>query len=468
MENNKNAGKKLIKNTMIIGVGQLCAKFLSIILLPIYTSSLNPNELGIIDLIIAYASLVQPILYLQIDQAIFRFLISYRGDEEKRRGLISIGILIFFIQSLILGLVCFTAINLFGFKYAWLLGLYSFFSTFQTLLLQIARGCGFNGVYSIASIIYSVFVFGLTFYFVGFKALSIDLYFIINFVSFAASILFMSVKLGYVKHLKIKNDKNKIKEIIKYSLPLVPNALSWWMISVSDRTIIKIFIGDDANGIYSISNKFTNILSSMLSVFVLSWTESAAENIGNKNRDKYFTAVLTESYKVIMALSNLIISALPFVFYIFVKNEQYNDAYWQIPILIISVAFNAFVSILGSIYVALKKTKEIAKTSIYCAIINIFVNIGLIKMIGLSAASLSTLIAFLSMTIYRLIDLRKYINIQISLTKIMVPILMNIIVLVVFYLGNRLLLYINVVISVSFTIKVVSRYFLNIRKKLKP
>ena len=140
----KKQGKKLLKNTLIIGVGQLGAKFLSILLLPLYTSNLSPADLGIIDLIVTYASLAQPIFYMQIDQAIFRFLITFRENKSKQSELIKIGIGIFFTQSVILGLICFTLVGIFNTNFALLLGLYAFFSTFQNFLMQIVRGCDMN------------------------------------------------------------------------------------------------------------------------------------------------------------------------------------------------------------------------------------------------------------------------------------------------------------------------------------
>lgn len=69
---------------------------------------------------------------------------------------------------------------------------------------------------------------------------------------------------------------------------------------------------------------------------------------------------------------------------------------------------------MGSVYVALKKSKEIAKTSIFAAIINLVVNIALIKFIGLYAASISTLVAFAATSIYRYIDVQKYVRFRIS------------------------------------------------------
>ena len=46
------------------------------------------------------------------------------------------------------------------------------------------------------------------------------------------------------KYIKLKqNDKNLLKEILKYSVPLIPNMISWWVVNASDRTIVTAILG---------------------------------------------------------------------------------------------------------------------------------------------------------------------------------------------------------------------------------
>ncbi|BCP62257.1 hypothetical protein SUT380_14450 [Streptococcus parasuis] len=58
------------------------------------------------------------------------------------------------------------------------------------------------------------------------------------------------------------------QEVWNYSVPLIPNALSWWIISASDRTIVTYF-GISINGVYSASNKFSVIIVTLFLIFNL-------------------------------------------------------------------------------------------------------------------------------------------------------------------------------------------------------
>ena len=87
-------------------------------------------------------------------------------------------------------------------------------------------------------------------------------------------------------------------------------------------------------------------------------------------------------------------------------------------------------------YIALKKSSEIAKTSILAALINILVNLFFIRIIGLYAASLSTLISYLAMSFYRFFDVQKYVKIKLEKKVIFVYLIMLFISIPFYYLKN--------------------------------
>ena len=75
-------------------------------------------------------------------------------------------------------------------------------------------------------------------------------------------------------HYKIQQ-----KEMLQYSAPLVPSALSWWVMSASDRYVIRFFLGSVSNGIYSVAYKFPSILQIMFQMFNNSWTDLALSEL---------------------------------------------------------------------------------------------------------------------------------------------------------------------------------------------
>lgn len=445
-------GKDLAKNTAIVSIGKICTQLITFFLLPVYTAVLSNEEYGVVDLLNTLTSLLLPIVTLQIEQGIFRYLIDCRENNEKQIKLITTIIRFMIIQS-IACIVIFLCISPFihnEYKYFLMANL--LMGIFSSLLLQICRGLGDNATYAIGSFITGAFTVVLNVIFIvafrwgaygmlGATAIS-------NFI--CAVYIFLKRKI--YKYIKPKQfDKKILKEIIKYSVPLIPNMISWWIVSASDRTIISAVIGIAQNGIYSAANKFSGVFTTLYSVFNLTWTESASININSEDRDEFFSKILDFVIRFFGCLCLGTIAVMPFAFNILI-NEKFAEAYYQIPILILGSVFNILVSFVGSIYVAKKLTKEIAKTSIISAVINIFVNIVLIKSIGLYAASISTVIAYALMFIYRWIDVKKYVKFNVNKILMFALTIIYGITIFAYYLKNTMISVIVLVIVVVFAI----------------
>lgn len=445
-------GKDLAKNTAIVSIGKICTQLITFLLLPVYTAVLSNEEYGVVDLLNTLTSLLLPIVTLQIEQGIFRYLIDCRENNEKQIKLITTIIRFMIIQSIVC-IVIFLCVSPFihnEYKYFLMANL--LMGIFSSLLLQICRGLGDNATYAIGSFITGAFTVVLNVIFIvafrwgaygmlGATAIS-------NFI--CAVYIFLKRKI--YKYIKPKQfDKKILKEIIKYSVPLIPNMISWWIVSASDRTIISAVIGIAQNGIYSAANKFSGVFTTLYSVFNLTWTESASININSEDRDEFFSKILDFVIRFFGCLCLGTIAVMPFVFNILI-NEKFAEAYYQIPILILGSVFNILVSFVGSIYVAKKLTKEIAKTSIIAAVINIFVNIVLIKSIGLYAASISTVIAYALMFIYRWIDVKKYVKFNVNKILMFALTIMYGITIFTYYLKNTTISVVVLVIVVIFAI----------------
>lgn len=432
-------GKDLAKNTAIVSIGKICTQLITFFLLPVYTAVLSNEEYGVVDLLNTLTSLLLPIATLQIEQGVFRYLIDCRENKEKQTTLITT-IMRFMIIQLIICIIIFLCASPFihnEYKYFLMANLVM--GMFSTILLQICRGLGDNPTYAIGSFI------------TGALTVVLNVIFIVSFhwgaygmlgataISNLLCSVYIFMKKKIYKYIKPKQyDKTTLKEIIKYSVPLIPNMISWWIVSASDRTIISAVIGIAQNGIYSAANKFSGVFTTLYSVFNLTWTESASININSEDRDEFFSKILDFVIRFFGCLCLGTIAVMPFVFNVLI-NEKFAEAYYQIPILILGSVFNILVSFIGSIYVAKKLTKEIAKTSVIAAIINIAINIVLIKSIGLYAASISTVIAYVLMFIYRWIDVKKYVKFNVNKILMFVLIIMYGVTIFTYYLRSTVI-----------------------------
>lgn len=454
--------KQLVKNTLIITIGKISTQLITFFLLPLYTSILSTREYGVVDLLNTLVSLLLPIITFQIEQAIFRELIEVRANENEKIGIISTGVITVFFQ-------CFLFLILFAIISPFIHNEYKFFLAtnvityiFLSLFQQIARGLGDNRRYAIVSFLSALFTIVFNVLFIAVIRLGATGMLLGSMLGQLLGVIYLFFTLKLYNYIEIhKYKKLIIKKLWKYSIPLIPNAISWWVFNASNRVITSTLLGVSENGILAASLKFSSVFITLYNIFNMSWTESISVNINDDDIDGYFNKMFNIMMRLFTALGIGIIACMPFVFPIMI-NQKYSSGYGLVPLSILGSLFNVVVGLISVIYVAKKNTKAIANTSIISAILNIIVNIALIKFAGLYAAVIATFAAFFTMSVYRLYDIKKkYFKITIDKSLIIKTIIILLIILPAYYINN---LYFNIF---SLLLAVVFAWDLN-KNSVKP
>lgn len=402
----------LAKNTAILALGKLSSQLIGFLLLPLYTYYLSPAEYGFTDLIVVYISLLVPTLTLQMEMASFRYLVDARKDEAERTRVISNIVYMAISLSLpwVIGFAIFGVVA--NFQYAWSVLLTGITILCANSVMQMARGLGNNKQYAIASMLIGLTTLAGAFVFIVHIGLRVEGMLLSIAAANIVATLYLVVKMRLYRYVKFGiRDVQLQRDILGYSVPLVPNGIAWWVINASDRTIISAMISTAANGVYAVATKYSAILSSLFGIFSMSWTESASLHIDAPDRDKFFSHVANAAVRMFGALGLGLIATVPFVFP-YMVDVEFKEAYLYIPIMVIGVFFNVIVGIYSAIYVAKRLTKQVMNTSLAAAGLNIVLTIGLIPFFGLYAAAGATAIAFLAMAIFRHYDVRRYVQIK--------------------------------------------------------
>ena len=431
-----NKKRQLAKNTIIILFGKVCTQLISFFLLPLYTSYLATSEYGLVDLIQTYVTLLVPIITLELEMSIFRYLIDSRNSSKNTNKLISNNFYVLLV-SLSLFSILYTLITCFiTIPFRWLILIDIIVCVLSGNFLQIARGLGKTMDYSISCILTGITTIVSNIILICFFNMKAEGMIISMALANFVCSLYLFIKLKLYSKIDFKLiDHKLLKEMYKYSIPLIPNGISWWVVNVSDRSIISFILGAGANGLYAISNKFPTIISSLTGIFNLSWSESAALHINSSDRDEFFSDIFNTIMKLFTSMGIGMLACMPFAFPILI-DSKYNEAYNYIPFLVLGTVFNVAICLYSQIYLAKKLSKQVAFTAVLGAIINIVINILFVKRIGLYAAALSTAISYFIMMVYRHIDLKKYVNIQIEKGLILKTIFMFGFVLIFYYLRN--------------------------------
>lgn len=426
-----NSSTRLAKNTIIYAIGNFGSKFLAYAMVLVYSYYITPKDLGYYDIVLTTISMVQPLVIFQINDGVFRFLVD--ANKEVQSSIISncVKFLCFttIISEVVFGVIC----NYVKFRYAIWIGLLLASTMFFTMLQDVIRGLGKNKEYAFYGVINSLLmlsfeIVGLMFLNMGVEALIVS-----KVLAYVVCIFIMSMKHVEIRsafYTKISFDI--LKPILKYSAPLIPNTICWWVVNSSDRYIILGFLGAASNGIYSMATKFPTILTTITSVFYLAWQESAIKEYHSENRDKFYSDIFQKYYVLLLSLCLCAIPATRMVIELFVSKE-YKIAWQYTGFLYLGAALSALCSFLGMGYQISKETGRSSLTTVFAAVINFVVNIACVKMIGLQAACFSTFVAYVFLLIIRIQHSKRYFTLKIRWEKFVVLLIACIIEMLVVY-----------------------------------
>ena len=436
MDTIKTKNKELVKGTIIYAIGSFGSKVLSLLIVPLYTFYIIPEELGNYDLIITTINLLIPIITFQITDAAYKKIAE---KFEERKKIISCTYWILLISSIVSSILC-VLIGKFtiGIKYAIyltvMLIVQMWFMSLQRLLRALKRQKTFVIAGIFQTFCFLIFILIL----VCWIKLKVDGLCISYIVAHLFAIIYMIIQCKELIVKKVKYNKSNLLEMLRFSIPLIPNSMSWWLINSSDKYIIRLLLGASSNGIYSVSSKFPAVLQTVNGLFYSSWQDVAIREKPGKERDRFYTNTFEKYYELIFGLVLIAMPATRVLLPLIVSTE-YKSAALYSTFIYLGMVFQGFSSFYGINYLNHNKTFGATSTSIVAAIVNLIVDLILMPYIGLYAAGISTFMGFLIMWLIRVKQTKKITNIQINKRKFLAYLSISIICAIISIFANRII-----------------------------
>ena len=408
-----NKNKKLIIDTFIYGIGSFGSKIISFLLLRLYTGYFTLEEYGAWDIFITTITLIVPFVSFEVLNAVYRWLLEAKSEEE-RREIISTGFFYTLRNMLVFNLLALIVLSIMDISFGVLAVILVNLTILNDFVQKCVRGCGYNKQFALTGAIQTFVVILSNLFFIYVLKFRLETFFYTSMISCIVGIIIGWFTLKFHRYLSIKKySKITVKSFLKYSIPMIPGAINWWIMKASDRYIISLAMDPAANGLYAVSNKLPTKITLVNSVFFFAWQDNALRGYNDEDRDKYYTNVFKYYFRL-MVTSCIVLILVNKIIVGMLVDVEFFEAWKYTGFLYISAVFSAFSSFWGAGFHGSKQTTAIFKTSLLGAIINIVVNVSLIRYIGLYAASLSTAIGFLVMWIIRVIDCKDTFKIKIN------------------------------------------------------
>ena len=388
-----NRTNYLLKNVGILTVSNFASKILVFLLVPLYTAVLTTPEYGAYDLAVSTASLLYPILTLNIVEAVMRFTMEKECSNEK--------VAIIGVKYLTISIILFSSGMIILNRFAlWpdIHGLELFISLYyisfivNQFLIQFAKGLETVRYLAIAGVFCTVMTIASNICFLLIFKWGLNGFFIANIVSQFSSALYLAFKIKIYTYLNnFSVDKDLEKEMLLYCIPLIATTLGWWVNSTADKYVVSFMLWVASNGILSVSYKIPQIINTLQGIFTQAWQISAIKEYGNEDTGRFYGRTFCIINVMMCAACSWLILLTKPLAKILYSNDFYQA--WQyVPFLLIVSVLNCASSLLGPILSAKKDTKTMMKSSLIGAFFNIIFNISFVYFIGVQGVTIATVI----------------------------------------------------------------------------
>lgn len=404
----KNKYRTLLDNTFLLSLGTFGSKILTFVMVRFYTGVLTPSDYGTADLIMQTANLLLPVVSLGITNGVFRFALD---RKEHRKSIFSAGLYTILLGSLILlaaGPLLSRSEDLH--EYVELICAYTLASCLHSLCAQYIRAEGKTALFAGQGIFNTALVIWFNILFLQVFRLGVFGYVMSVVVADGICTGYLVLREKLWKLLVPKPDDSVTKAMLRYSIPLIPATIFWWITSVSDRYMVTWFLGAEANGLYAVACKIPTILSLLSTIFMEAWQFSAiSEATGDREVHIRFYSQVWGFFLSAMVLVGSVMIVLCRLEIRVLAARSYYAAWQYVPVLAMAMVFSAFSSFMNSVYVVMEKSHLSLWTAVWGAGANILMNLWMIPRIGIQGAAIATLVSYLMCFGIRAVSARRLI-----------------------------------------------------------
>ena len=406
-----NKSKLLYKNTIIFFIGNIGSKLIQFLLVPLYTYTLTTSEFGQAELVITLSNILLPIFSFAIADGLLRFGLDCNYNKTF---VLQSCLLIAAFGSIFSILLIFLVNFMYQISYVMFITIIMNLLVYNNLFAINLKINQKNKLYALNSILYTFILGVFSYFFLVILSYGIYGYFYSIILSNGVSIIFLLLT-GLDKSFfsGFRFDYKFEKQLVIYCLPMILNAISWWIISASDKIAIEYFLGSSELGIYCVSTKMPTILVTLVGVFAQAWIISACFEFKNNGSNKFYADTFKDFYAVVFILTVILIAFIkPFMF--LYVNENYMDSWFYAVVLIASVSFSSTSTFFDALFQAGKKTFSVMITITIGGITNILLNLIFIPILGLLGAVVSTYLSWFVVSSLRMYFVNKYIGFRIN------------------------------------------------------
>lgn len=411
----------LVKNTGILAIGSFSSKVLTFLLVPLYTAVLSTEEYGAYDILYSSATLLIPLLTLNIADAVLRFPLEEDADVP---AVAHVGIAL----TLFSAAIVFLAVSIPEMPWSGVAGIGYFpylylANALYQLLILLSRGTERMVTVAVAGVMSTVVIVALNVVLLLVLHWGLDGFFVANIAGMAVPSVFLLARLRDVVFARSRGRLAALsKRMAVYATPLAMVTVGWWFINTSGRYIVLAICGAAANGLFSIAYKIPAVLNAVSGIFIQAWQVSAIKEYDPDDKDGFLRKAYETAEAGLMLVCSVLIMVAPALALVLFSGEFY-EAWAFVPMLLVSALLNTLGGLWGPFFSAKYDTVPITVATIIGGAVNVALGIPLAMALGVQGAAIAAAMGSFANWCYRGIKVRKHIHVAFRMGRLSLAIL---------------------------------------------
>lgn len=404
--------KNLASNTVVFAIGNACSKAIQFVLLPLYTAYMTEAAYGVGELLNSLTQLIYPVITLCLYEALFRFALDRDGSPK---AIFTTAIVVVCGLAPIAILVGAALEAVFHFEAALLCAVFAATSAFRLCFMNFVRGIGAVKRFAISGILNTIALFFGALFYICYLRLGASGYLANLITADLCTIAFLFLACGIWKYIDFRSlDKPLLIEMLRYSMPLLPNALFWWFTSVFNRYAVLFFCGAATAGLYAAAGKLPSLVNFLSTIFQQAWQISATQEYESEEKESSFYSKTFGAFSLVIMLGSSFLLACVYPLSVLLLRDEFFSAWPLGPGLILAAVITCFTAFFTTFFNAAKDTVPIFKSTVIGAVVNVVSCLLLVFYFGSWGAIIASVVGQGVILCYRAWKSRKIVSLSID------------------------------------------------------
>jgi O-antigen/teichoic acid export membrane protein len=187
-------------------------------------------------------------------------------------------------------------------------------------------------------------------------------------------------------------DRQMIRQSLRFSLPLVPMALSTFVLAAGDRLILQRVLGPDAVGAYQVAYNIGSVPILLLGLLSTSWLPRLFSLTAE--RGHVLAASRDAVYRLLLPVVIGMAVAGPVILRVWAPESYHPDALaMTLAVVVVCIVPEAAAAASTRTLLTLGRSNAVALGTALAAVVNILLNFALIPVLGLVGSALATFLS---------------------------------------------------------------------------